>query len=593
VRSRLLVLALVVLVGAVATASFLLERRTRSWLERRTGQELARQAEVAREVVEDTASRGADDLDALADRLGRAVGVRVTIFDPRGVVVGDSVLDREQVASAAEPDETEQVRRALSGGVAHARTRGTGTRGRELSLALPYRAPTGTGALRLATPVGEIDRAVSRVRAVLLSAALASVLVAVVAAGLGSYRMSRALRELVGSARALASGDRPLAGPAGRDELGRLAGSIHHMSAELERTVGELAGERDLLETVLGSMGDAVLAVDGEARIRLANPAAVRLLRIEGPPAGRLLLEVVRLPALKDILSHATHEAETVTAELELPRIPPRRVLVRVAPLREPSGHVVVMQDVTEMRQLETVRRDFVANVSHELRTPVSVILGSAETLLDGAMDPASARRFLEAVHGNAERLSRLISDLLDLSRIEAGRYAMELRPVPLRAALGRAADAVAEPARQKGHSIEIGGEAELAVVADPQALDHVLMNLLDNAVKYTPPGGHIRLAARREAGAVRAEVTDDGPGIEPRHQERVFERFYRVDPGRSREMGGTGLGLSIVKHLVESMGGAVGLETVSPHGSRFWFTLPAVEGQAHAPPARSAGSLS
>jgi two-component system phosphate regulon sensor histidine kinase PhoR len=211
------------------------------------------------------------------------------------------------------------------------------------------------------------------------------------------------------------------------------------------------------------------------------------------------------------------------------------------------------------------------------------VILGSSETLLDGAMaDGASARRFLEAIHGNAERLARLIADLLDLSRIEAGRWAMEVRSVAVDAALGRAAEAVAEPARRKGQSIEVARADGLVVAADPEALDQVLLNLLDNAVKYTPAGGRIRLDARRVDGRVRAEVTDDGPGIELRHQERVFERFYRVDPGRSRDMGGTGLGLSIVKHLVEAMGGQVGFEAVEPHGSRFWLTLP----EAGAPPA-------
>jgi two-component system phosphate regulon sensor histidine kinase PhoR len=582
-RPRLLVLTLIVLAGMVAIGGFLLERRMRTWLESRAGRELGRQASLARELIEDASARGGGDLDGLADRAARAAGVRVTIFDPAGVVVGDSELDREQVASAAEPDRRDQVRDALAGDVVRARADLAAAGGREMSIAVPYRTRHGTGALRLSTPVDEIDRAVFRARVLMVAAALACIALAVVAGSLGSYRMSRSLRDLVDSARALAGGDRAPIGPGSRDELGRLAGSIHRMSEELGRTMAALAGERNLLETVLGSMGDAVLAVDGETRIRVANPAAARLLRIEGPPEGRLLLEVVRLPALKELLARATHDAETVAAELELPRIPTRRVLVRATPLREPAGHVVVLQDVTEMRQLETVRRDFVANVSHELRTPVSVILGSSETLLDGAMaDGASARRFLEAIHGNAERLARLIADLLDLSRIEAGRWAMEVRSVAVDAALGRAAEAVAEPARRKGQSIEVARADGLVVAADPEALDQVLLNLLDNAVKYTPAGGRIRLDARRVDGRVRAEVTDDGPGIELRHQERVFERFYRVDPGRSRDMGGTGLGLSIVKHLVEAMGGQVGFEAVEPHGSRFWLTLP----EAGAPPA-------
>jgi two-component system phosphate regulon sensor histidine kinase PhoR len=251
-------------------------------------------------------------------------------------------------------------------------------------------------------------------------------------------------------------------------------------------------------------------------------------------------------------------------------------VLARATSLRGRGGVVVVMHDVTELRRLETVRRDFVANVSHELRTPVSVIRANAETLLDGGLEDAGrARGFVESLLRHAERLSGLVSDLLDIARIEAGRVNLDPKPLQLADVILRAAQTVEPNAQRKSIAVRSEVLPDLTIVADVRALEHVVLNLLDNAVKYTPAGGHVVVRARTEGRTVRVEVRDDGPGIEPRHRARIFERFYRVDPGRSRDMGGTGLGLSIVKNLTESMGGRVGVEPASPRGSIFWFTLP------------------
>jgi two-component system phosphate regulon sensor histidine kinase PhoR len=244
------------------------------------------------------------------------------------------------------------------------------------------------------------------------------------------------------------------------------------------------------------------------------------------------------------------------------------RLVARTAPLRG-GGCLLTVEDVTAVRKLETVRRDFVANVSHELRTPVSIIRANAETLIGGAKDePVIATRLLDGVHRNTERLARILTDLLDLSRLEAGSYRIETATIDVRAA---AEQAVAALGTDK--PIEIVVPAELAVRGDAPALDQVLVNLLDNAVKY---GGRAWIDARRRGERVRIEIKDDGPGIAARHRERIFERFYRVDPGRSREVGGTGLGLSIVKHLVETMAGDVGVEANEPRGSIFWLELPA-----------------
>jgi len=255
------------------------------------------------------------------------------------------------------------------------------------------------------------------------------------------------------------------------------------------------------------------------------------------------------------------------------------RVLVLAAPLRTTGGCVVVFHDVTEMRRLEAVRRNFVANVSHELRTPTSVIRANAETLLDGAVETEEqARVFLTAVHRNAERLAQIIDDLLDLAGIEAGEYEHKPIPTELGPAVRRVVESLGERIKAKNQVAHVDVPNDLLVRADIRALDQVLLNLIDNAVKYTQEGGQVTVRSAKLEHGVRIEVEDNGPGIEPKHRQRIFERFYRVEPGRSREMGGTGLGLSIVKHLVAAMGGESGFAPVSPRGSVFWFTLTGVD---------------
>ena len=265
--------------------------------------------------------------------------------------------------------------------------------------------------------------------------------------------------------------------------------------------------------------------------------------------------------------------------EIELPGDPPRLVMAQASPEHNGNGCIIVMYEVTSIRRLETVRRDFVANVSHELRTPVSVIRANAETLLSGAADdPVHGKRLLEGLERNAERLSRLLDDLLDLASIEANRYRVQSQDVAVAAAIEKAVQSVERAARKKGIALEHDVDPGLRVKADDKALDQILVNYLDNAVKYTPEGGEVSIVADvASAGGerVRIEVVDNGPGIAPHLRARIFERFFRVDPGRSRDMGGTGLGLSIVKNLAEAMGGDAGVDGREPHGSRFWLSLP------------------
>ncbi len=354
------------------------------------------------------------------------------------------------------------------------------------------------------------------------------------------------------------------------DELRELAEWVNFLADDATKSHHALARERVLLSSVAEGLTQGVIAVDAEHRIELLNDAARKMLGVSSTPVGEPLIEFVRVAQVYELID----SNEAASAEVQLPDGP--RTLIRVARKWGGEGRVLLLEDVTTVRRLETVRRDFVANVSHELRTPVAVIRANAETLLAGAKDdPVMGPKLIDGLHRNAERLARILADLLDLSRLDAGQYRMELGNVPIKALTEQSLTAVETQAAAREVAIEVAIPDALAVKADPKALDQILVNLIDNAVKYTRTGGHVWVEAKRDQDDIRIEIRDDGPGISAKHRERVFERFYRADPSRSREAGGTGLGLSIVKHLAESMGGEVGVEPNAPQGSIFWLRLP------------------
>jgi len=401
-----------------------------------------------------------------------------------------------------------------------------------------------------------------------LTIALAIALAGAVASAIATRR---ALRRLADSTLAVVRGGDvrvPIASASG--EIRELSQWINALAEEAHKSRAALAHERAILASVADSLTQGVIALDGERRIELLNDAARTMIGVQSSLVGEPLLEFVRVPELRALVEH---DADA-SAEIHLPNGP--RTLVRAARTWGRAGRVLLLEDVTNVRRLETVRRDFVANVSHELRTPVAVIRANAETLLGGAKDDSvMAQRLMEGLHRNAERLARLLADLLDLSRLDAGQYRLELAPVAVRAVTEQSLTAVETQAQKRGIEVHVEVPPAISVKADPKALDQILVNLLDNGVKYTQPAGHVWVEAREIGEDIRIEVRDDGPGIAAKHRERVFERFYRADPSRSREAGGTGLGLSIVKHLVESMGGEVGVEPNAPRGSVFWLRLP------------------
>ena len=378
--------------------------------------------------------------------------------------------------------------------------------------------------------------------------------------------------------RAAAGDFTPLEGAA-RDELTDLADAVGGMVAELGRTIHTLTDERNRSAAILGSMVEGVAVVSGDERILYCNQAFEQILELpQGSSQGKKLVEGLRQAELVTAVRQVLPGGDEVTGEVEVGTVRRRSFSVTAAPVRAAgaSSAVLVLHDITELRRLERVRRDFVANVSHEFKTPLTAIQGFAETLLGGALDDkANRRRFMEIIREHAQRLARLTDDLLKLSRIEAGRLELESRPVSVAALVNGCVETARLKAESKGLRLTVGLPEDLpAVRGDAVQLGEVLQNLIDNALQYTPPGGRIDVTAYSNGHEVIFTVADTGIGIPEADLERIFERFYRVDAARSREAGGTGLGLSIARHIVDAHGGRIWVESAVGQGSRFRFSI-------------------
>ena len=388
----------------------------------------------------------------------------------------------------------------------------------------------------------------------------------------------RALKEFADRA---AAGDfSPIDRDRGHDELEDMADALNRAIAGLGQTIRTLTDERNRSSAILTSMVEGVAVVAADEHILFCNEAFEQILELpEGSSAGRTIVESLRQAELIALVRQALSGAEELTGELEVGTVRRRNFSVTAAPVRAASanGAVLVLHDITELRRLERVRRDFVANVSHEFKTPLTAIQGFAETLLSGALEDVDNRhRFVEIIREHARRLARLTDDLLKLSRIEAGRLDLEMRPIRVEALVNNCVDTARLKAGPKEIHIHVDLQQNgLAVRGDGTWLGEVLQNLLDNAVQYTPTGGKIGVLARSKGHDVIFTVIDNGIGIPESDLERIFERFYRVDSARSREAGGTGLGLAIARHIVDAHGGRIWVESAIGQGSRFHFSVP------------------
>jgi two-component system phosphate regulon sensor histidine kinase PhoR len=555
------------------------------YLERVLREDLLREARVARAAFAPLAAGAAPraaGIQDLAHRLGAETGLRVTVMGADGVVWGESERPADMVAVMENHAGRPEVKEALRGGSGWAMRR-SGTLDTEMlyaAVAMPEGSPRAV--VRVAMPLTRVESFKARVLAAVAWASAAVALASLPVLWLVARRTTRPLLEMREVAARAARGDFSLRMTArGPPELAGLAADLNHMARELEARLGELTRERAELRAILAGMTDGLLAVDASGRVRHANHVLMDRFRLPEGILGQGALEVFRSVELRDMVAQALAHGAIEQREMEFPGFGEGQFEVSAAALRavEPGsrGAVVVFHDITRLKKLENLRQEFVANVSHELRTPLAVVRANVETLLEEPPpEPPVARRFLQAVQKNALRLETLIGDLLTLSSVESQQARFQFENLPLGPLVDAALAELAGPLRAKGHSARAEVPGDLPMVrADPARVAQVLANLLDNAVKYTPAQGSIVVRASAAGAEVECQVEDNGPGIAPEHLPRIFERFYRVDKARSRDLGGTGLGLAIVKHLVQAHGGRVWVESRPGQGSAFHFTLP------------------
>ncbi|MBI2536318.1 MAG: hypothetical protein HYW06_04995 [Gemmatimonadetes bacterium] len=532
------VIGLTVAVAVVAVIA-VADRILRGHFETEIAASLEREARLVAVQLPPDSAQWAD----AARRLGALTGHRVTLIAPDGRVRGDAEFDRRSLSRLENHLERPEVQGALRQGSGQARRLSASTNERQMYVAVRG-GPPGIAVVRVSATLASVD---ARIQAVQGAVALAG-------------------------AADIAAGRSPEFPDSRIPEVAEPISNLRTMYAELERRFDGLRRERQETAMLIEAMADGVLATDGAGHLTAMNASARRLLSY-GPSEP--------LPPLEQLF-HQKRARELVEAILSGQDVDQRelevgnRTLLATGRRLPDGGSLLVFRDVSDLRRLEAVRRDFVANVSHELKTPLTSIAGYAETLMH-ELAPGQPRQFAETIVQNAHRMQRLVDDLLDLSRIESGGWRPNPEDLELGGVLRDAWEPVADAAHRQGVALSVSPETERARVwVDAEALRQVLANLFDNAVRHTPSGGRLTVMAQTQAGRTSIMVADTGTGIPAEHLPRIFERFYRADPARSRDQGGTGLGLAIVKHLVEAHGGEVTAESTLGCGTTIRLSLPA-----------------
>ena len=539
---------------------------------------LTAQARLLADALQAPLSQGqpAEVLDPLAKRYASLLGARTTLIRADGVVLGESHEDRAAMDNHLHRPEVQQaLARGTGASIRFSRTVGYNM----MYVAVPVQVEEQVvGIARLALPLDQIEGNVAHLRRVILVATVAATLLAIALAFLIAGRTTHPVRQLTRVAEQLAAGNlNARLFPTTRDEVGQLTRAFNQMADQLREKMARLSAEQSRLAAVLHHMADGVLITGAAGEIQLVNPAAARLLgTTEAEALGRSFAQVTRHHRLIEVWERCRTRGEEQVEVVETGRFGPfLRVIATPLPETDPQGYLVILQDLTEIRRLETVRRDFIANVSHELRTPLASLRALVDTLRDAALeDPPAARRFLDRAEVEVDALTQMVQELLELSRIESGQVPLQMEPVEVADVVVPPTERLRPQAERAGLRVLFDLPADLPpVLADLERAQQVVTNLVHNAVKFTPAGGVVTVSARPAGPHVRVSVQDTGRGIPAEDLGRIFERFYKAD--RARSGGGTGLGLAIARHIVQAHGGRIWAESVEGRGSTFFFTLP------------------
>ncbi len=560
---RLLLQSLAIVAVMVVSVVIIIDNQLYTSITEETTHDLAGEARLLA-----TQWKSGVDPDSLADEAGVATGHRITLIDSTGHVVGDSEFDGPALQGLENHSNRPEVITARKNGVGSVRRMSPSTGEERLYVAV--KAPRGVA--RVSVTTSAVEEIFARARSGVLVAGLISFLLAAILAVLFSRSVSRPITDLRDVARSLAAGERnrhpALAAPG---EVGDLADAVHRLAEQLEARISALAAEQSILSALVETLNEGVIAISPSHEVVRINDTGRRLLSVDRPiPFGIDFLP--REATLRGAISLALSGTETEPEEVIIGET---TLSLTARPLVN-GGAVVALFDLTPIRKLEAVRRDFVANVSHELRTPLTIIGGFAETLQDRELPTAMRAEFARTIFTNTQRMQRIVDELLDLSRIETGHWRPRPEAIRIADLAAEVFGRVAASAKAKGVTLDTTVDAGAQTIyADRTALEQILLNLVENAIRHTGEGGRITIRTMREGDGVSLAVSDTGTGIPPEHLPRIFERFYRADSGRSREAGGTGLGLAIVRHLVEAHGGRVTAESVVGAGTTISVFLP------------------
>lgn len=578
--SFLLIILIPFLVAERYVASHL-----RSRLLRQIETSLSKEAHLIKTILEEdyTTRAPSYEIDAWVKKLGKDIQERITFIDQKGNVLGDTNIAPEDLPSIEDHSRRPEYIEAFKASRGMAIRYSTTLKMDMMYLAVRV-APKGEflGVVRVAVPLTQVNDLIRKTEYSLAMAFVSSTVLILILSILVSRRLSQPVEEITWAAQEIAKGNFDVkVRPGARGELGALGDSINMMASEIRKKVYQITQEKETLTTILRGMSDGVMVVDAQGRIILINKVLETLLQGASDATGKNPVEVIRNAELQDGFAQVLAKGETRSMELPLATPEVDKIfdvtIARLVLHAQTGGAVAVFHDITDLKRVEQMRKDLVANVSHELRTPLTSIKGYAETLCDDGIETVSqAQAFAQIILKHANRLSALVQDLLSLTQLESQSIPISKAEIDFRRVLDAAVLMVKPSAGAKNLDIDTGSVSEKTMIwADKDQLGQALINLLDNAVKYTPEGGSVTVSVKDVGREVHVTVSDTGMGISREHLSRIFERFYRVDKNRSRELGGTGLGLSIVKHIIQSHGGRVWVQSELDEGSAFSFSLP------------------
>lgn len=582
IRARVFLIVFFSLAVSIRIAYVIAERDITSTFEEQTIYQLEKQAQLLLVNVDDVSKYGdIKAADLVADKLGNASNSRVTLILNNGVVVGDSDVELESIANLDNHANRDEIKEALVSGKGWS-SRYSDTIGKQLLyFAISDNNKIEPNIIRISVPYTYLDQVFASLNLSIFLIGIVAFVVCFIASTLIFNYTYKNLSELENAVSSLAQGpfkkkDKEILPLDGLDEFSSVARSISQVSEALKNQVRLIAKQRNQFGSVLDDLGEGVIVFNDYAEITYHNDQALRILNLKTDINNKTLKEL-NIKAIGNLYEIASKKKKSNKEfEIDLGNGSTRWVLASMNQSNTAKQYILVVHDITQLRKLDSMRRDFISNVSHELRTPVSVIMANSETLLSGALDnKVDAENFSKAILHNAERLSEMVSDLIDLSRIEYGELKLEFEKVNINQSILKALDAIKGLAAKKEISLNFDEYDNEFIRVDINAIDRILINLLDNAIKYSPNKSSVSITIEDKNSHIEINVTDSGKGIDDSDKVRIFGRFYRTAQARASDKTGSGLGLAIVKNLVHSLDGDVGVRNSKSGGSNFWFTVP------------------